>query len=144
MTSSKLKFCSSCGETFPTEFFHKNKALKDGLHTICKPCNGAKSAKWKKENPERAKENDYKRKYGLSYAEYGHLLSTQNGACAICNTRFEDAQRGVLFVDHCHKTGKVRGLLCQNCNTAIGLLQDNPLFCTKAAKYLLESKSNDG
>lgn len=141
MHSSKHKTCKACGETYTKDFFHKNKALKDGLHTLCKSCNSLKSSNWKKENKERARDTDYKRKYGLSYAEYGFLLASQNSCCAICEIRFEDAPRGVLFVDHCHNTGEVRGLLCQNCNTAIGLLQDSPLLCTMAAEYLLRSKN---
>lgn len=137
--SSKYKLCSSCQAVHTKDNFHKNKATKDGLHTICKSCNGLKSLKWKKDNPERAKDRDYQRKYGISYAEYGVFLALQKGGCAICSTPFEEALRGVLFVDHCHTTGRVRGLLCQNCNTAIGLLKDSPLLCTKAAEYLLSS-----
>jgi len=143
MTNSKFKVCNLCNENLPTENFHKNKATKDGLHTICKPCNTTKATKWKRDNPEKAKDQQYQRKYGISYSDYEYLLSKQDKKCDICDTRFEDAQRGILFVDHCHKTGKIRGLLCQNCNTAIGLLQDDPSLCVKAEKYLLKSRDTD-
>ena len=136
------KTCTSCLRTFDKSYFHKNKTTKDGKCYQCKECNSKKSCKWKVENKEKAKDSDYKRKYGISYAEYGYMLSQQGGGFAICEVPFSEAQRGVLFVDHCHKTGNFRGLLCQNCNTAIGLLQDNPLFCTKAAEYLLRNPLN--
>lgn len=143
MTSSlRYKSCSVCNGSYQEDFFHKNKATKDGLHTLCKTCNKKKAAKWKKENPERARGTDYRRKYGIDYETYTSLLTQQEGSCAICKAKSSESLRGLLFVDHCHKTGKVRGLLCQNCNTAIGLLQDNPSFCITAAHYLIKEVDN--
>lgn len=133
------KTCTSCLRLLDKSNFHKNKATIDGLCYQCKDCNYRKSKKWKEENVEKRKTHQYKRKYGLTFADYGVILASQNSQCAICSVHFSEAQRGVLFVDHCHTTGKVRGLLCQNCNTAIGLLRDSPLLCTKAAEYLLSS-----
>jgi len=136
-----IKTCTSCLRVLETTDFHKNKTTIDGLCYLCKDCNSRKAKVWKKNNVEKNKTHHYQRKYGLTFADYGVILSQQNSRCAVCLTHFSDAQRGVLFVDHCHKTGKVRGLLCQNCNTAIGLLKDSPLFCTKAAEYLLKSQN---
>lgn len=74
-----------------------------------------------------------KHKYGLSDSEFKAMLKAQSGKCAVCRR----PQGGkMIAVDHCHKTGKVRGLLCSNCNMGIGLLQDSPKLLRKAAKYL--------
>ena len=135
------KTCTRCLKVLERVDFHKNKATLDGLCYVCKNCNYSKSKKWKEDNVERRKDHQYKRKYGLTFADYGVILASQNSHCAICSVYFSEAQRGVLFVDHCHTTGMIRGLLCQNCNTAIGLLKDSPLLCTKAAEYLLTSQN---
>lgn len=75
------------------------------------------------------------RKYGLTKAEFDLLLEQQGGVCAICaGPRSGPGKR--FHVDHCHDTGQVRGLLCGNCNTAIGLLGDDPERAEKAAAYL--------
>ncbi len=78
-----------------------------------------------------------KHKYGITVDQYDQLLAEQGGGCAICGVAGPEAARwGVLVVDHDHETGKVRGLLCSNCNCAIGLLGDSPELLTKAAGYL--------
>ena len=77
----------------------------------------------------------YKRKYGITLADYNQMFSDQGGACAICNTH-QCATGRALAVDHDHQTGKVRGLLCQACNTAIGKLKDDPELIKKAAEYV--------
>lgn len=69
-------------------------------------------------------------RYGLSYEDYEELLVKQDGKCAICNRIRK------LHVDHCHDTGRVRGLLCNNCNCGIGNLQDDPKIIKKALEYL--------
>jgi len=73
-----------------------------------------------------------KRKYGISLEEYERLLARQGGACAICR-RTSDR---MLCVDHCHKTGRVRGLLCHKCNAGLGCYDDDPSFLRMAAAYL--------
>jgi len=82
-------------------------------------------------------------KYGLTQAEFEALLEKQGGKCAICNTTNPvgegntTAKRSFSFaVDHCHETGKVRGLLCNPCNRGIGFLKDSPELLETAAKYL--------
>lgn len=72
--------------------------------------------------------------YGLTDIGYHALLERQAGACAICGQ-----VPTTLTVDHDHRTGKIRGLLCNRCNRAIGHLQDSPGVCTRAAEYLRES-----
>ena len=77
-----------------------------------------------------------KSKFGMSYGDFCEMERQQNGVCAICG-QFETHRRGQrLCVDHCHSSGKVRGLLCHHCNTALGLLGDNISFLQQAIVYL--------
>lgn len=83
--------------------------------------------------------NRLKKVYGLEYEDYLRLQEKQKGLCAICGKEgFElvKGQRILLVIDHCHTTGKVRGLLCHNCNRGIGLLQDSTDNLKRAVDYL--------
>jgi Autographiviridae endonuclease VII len=84
---------------------------------------------------------ELRRKYGLSAAEYDALLAKQNGACAICRRRPKGKER--LYVDHCHITGLVRGLLCQACNFALGWFRDDQTSLIAALVYLC-ARQRDG
>ncbi|WP_204042742.1 endonuclease VII domain-containing protein [Acrocarpospora phusangensis] len=75
------------------------------------------------------------KRYGISLADYDQMLADQDFACAICDRAHNDEQ-GPLYVDHCHATGRVRGLLCRPCNTAIGHFEDNRQRLIQAAAYL--------
>jgi hypothetical protein len=97
--------------------------------------------RWRDRHPEVARANVRKSKlkveFGLTPADYERMLVEQNGVCAICRR----ANRGKfsknpLGVDHCHKTGRVRGLLCHQCNFAIGHAGDDPMVLRAAADYL--------
>lgn len=81
-------------------------------------------------------ERHIKNKYGLSVEDYLSMLDEQNGVCAICEHTCASGNR--LCVDHCHSTGRVRGLLCAHCNHAIGKLGDDPQVLRRAAGYLEE------
>jgi hypothetical protein len=74
------------------------------------------------------------KRYGITEADYNQMFVNQNGTCAICKQLQNNGEN--LYIDHCHITGKVRGLLCNNCNLAIGLLKDNTNIILEAAKYL--------
>ena len=99
---------------------------------------------WKLNNPEKAKQyrlNEKCAKYKITYEDYCQLLIDQKGVCAICSnpeTRVDHRTKKIttLAIDHNHETGKVRGLLCGNCNTALGLLQDCSETLLSAYKYL--------
>jgi hypothetical protein len=83
-----------------------------------------------------------KRAFGLTVADYDAMLAAQNGACAICQSADPKVDKFRYFcVDHCHTTNKVRGLLCNSCNTAIGHLDDNPDRMLRAANYILSHRS---
>jgi hypothetical protein len=76
-------------------------------------------------------------RYGITVEQYHELLARQDGGCGICGTRAEDNHRGwSLPVDHDHATGAVRGILCDRCNRALGLLADDIDLLRKAIKYL--------
>jgi hypothetical protein len=76
-----------------------------------------------------------KSRYGITRARYDELLIEQSGRCAICGKPFKDTRTDPA-IDHDHTDGRIRGLLHHQCNSAIGLLQDNPDICQTAADYL--------
>lgn len=95
-------------------------------------------------NREKAKNYLLKRKYNITLNDYLKKWSEQNGKCAICQKGqfpFEKMFDRVLVLDHDHKTNQVRGLLCNSCNRALGLLKDNPVFTQNATTYLNQWKS---
>lgn len=102
----------------------------------------AKARQSRKDNPDVWREYDLRKSYGINLAEYNALLESQNFVCAICGNPEIDIcnKKGAvrnLAVDHCHTTGKIRGLLCRGCNQGLGNFRDNPKFLTKAATYIL-------
>jgi hypothetical protein len=76
------------------------------------------------------------RSYGISVEDYDRMFEEQGGACYICGTA---PSNRALDIDHCHKSGKVRGLLCSNHNRALGLLGDDPALLLKSIEYLVKS-----
>ena len=79
----------------------------------------------------------FRKKLGIdiSEQEYQNKLLSQNGVCAIC---MRPPSKSILAVDHCHTTGKIRKLLCTNCNLALGLLKDSTDITKRALEYLME------
>lgn len=99
---------------------------------------------WRAKDPARhavIKEAWDLKKYGLTRACYDVMLASQGGVCAICATETPGGRGKIrsFVVDHCHISGVVRGLLCHTCNTAIGLLKDDPKIVAKAVAYLERS-----
>jgi hypothetical protein len=97
------------------------------------------SRRYRARHPERYKaqtRHQNLRRYGITAQEYDDLLTAQSGVCAICghSERYRDRQR--LAVDHCHTTGRVRGLLCSACNKGIGCFEDDPAILERAIDYL--------
>ena len=91
---------------------------------------------WQDEHPEqRALMQIYqlKRRYGITFADYYRMIEAQDGGCAICGYRPKNIR---LSVDHDHKTGQVRGLLCIKCNRGLPYFSDSPDRLDRAAKYL--------
>ena len=137
-----MKICTLCGCSKPTTDFYKRSETKDGLRTDCKVCFSARSKKnWSsKTEVERQttnKKNRLKHFYNLSVEEYDLKASEQNFKCFICGEK-EYYNGKPLYVDHCHTTNKIRKLLCQHCNSGLGMFRDNPELLIKAADYLKE------
>jgi hypothetical protein len=77
-----------------------------------------------------------KRHYDMTLEQYQELFDSQQGCCAICGEHHTNVPHSQLMVDHCHETGRVRQLLCDLCNTALGKFKDKPELLDKAAAYL--------
>jgi hypothetical protein len=127
------KRCSKC-ETFKSlEEFHLNSSQPDGRRSDCKLCRKAFDAARYKTS--RRKELLVER-YGIGDEEYYSLLEKQSGVCALCSADTPGGRWKKFNVDHCHDTGRVRGLLCYRCNTALGQLGDNEVGLMKALSYV--------
>jgi len=130
---SKTALCSKCGERKNVRMFGKNKSRSTGLQAYCKPCRRAY---------DKSRLSVTKR-YGITRDELLKMLNRQDHKCAICRVSATAAPKvGTyrswigLVVDHNHRTGRVRGLLCQHCNLGIGKLQDDLAIVQRAAQYL--------
>jgi len=125
LAASGEKTCARCGVVKPTGQFHKCRTNKDGLYTYCKRC---------------VRGVNLKTKYGVTLDFYEELVSKQEGRCGACGDRLNVSTtlRGAPPVDHCHKTGKVRAVLCHHCNTALGLLREDPDRVRKLMRYITE------
>lgn len=126
--------CPTCGETNIDKFY----VDKEGNRTnkSCRDCHKKECKKrWHaRDRLDRWASRNYK--YGVTKDYLIYLYEQQKGKCAICLEEPKTV-RG-LHVDHCHQTGKVRGLLCHCCNTALGSFKDNAELLTKAINYLKE------
>lgn len=95
---------------------------------------------WDKRNPEKRKairrRAEFKFRYGITPEEYELMHKKQKGLCSIC-LEHESKFKMKLAVDHCHKTGKIRSLLCSNCNTALGLIKENHLTMQRTISYIM-------
>ena len=127
-----VRKCYRCKEEKDLNEFpnHKYKPLNKCYR--CKKCAGEQNGSMytKEHIKKRNRRALLKYKYNLTIAEWDRIYEEQGGGCLIC-TEEED-----LVVDHNHGTGEVRGLLCRNCNTGLGMFKDNDLIIQAAARYL--------
>lgn len=148
------KSCNNvnCNQTNPQpieQFFRDKNNKTDGRYSLCKTCKQAKTMLWREKNKEvyNAKMREYqaehkdtrrdvdlKRTYGVPSGWYEKTLKEQSGCCAICKKENPSSKR-TLALDHNHKTGVVRGLLCYGCNRLLVLL-DNPELLEAALTYV--------
>lgn len=136
--------CLQCEIVKPASDFHA-KSLKSGtIQGSCKPCALQRVKKWQKDNPERYEEN-WKRsthgrdrlrrkavEYNISVEDLQRLYDNADGKCEICG----NGPKRWLVIDHCHNSTKVRGIICEQCNQALGLFKDNPEVMRAAALYI--------
>ena len=136
-----MKQCITCKTEYTLENFHKCTANKDGKSPYCKQCHRKRCIEWQHNNKEKVKavrrNTALKRLYGITHSDYLEMLEKQEHLCAGCNVHIDEHNNN-FSVDHCHKTNKVRGLLCNNCNRGLGLLQDSQEVLTNLIKYLEE------
>jgi hypothetical protein len=149
---STSKVCGHCRRTLPGDAFHVDRSAKSGLKSWCKDCTrewrqepgrkrrmAAANAAWRAANPERLRsyrrEAGLRKGYGIGMADFDTQLAAQGGSCAICASTACPTGKA-LSVDHDHETGELRGILCGNCNMAIGCLQDDPRLLRSAIAYL--------
>jgi hypothetical protein len=83
----------------------------------------------------------FEEKYGMTFAQRDAMYAEQEGNCKVCGTHmtWDHRKANTVHVDHCHTSGEVKGLLCSNCNTASGLLGENPEITAKLTAYLLDT-----
>lgn len=128
-------------ETNPERF----KELQQASQERNREAINARSRDWYLANKVRAQVQTRARKikgYGLTPEEYLAMLEAQDWKCAICGTDKPSSREGDSFhIDHCHSTGKVRGLLCMKCNTGLGMFSDNTDMLRAAMDYLTRSLS---
>lgn len=142
-----FKICTKCDILKPFSEFLKDKDCKFGLMAHCKDCKGnythEHSIKYKTrrhelylKNKDGFKNNNLINKFGITLDKYNQMVEAQNGVCAICG---KEEINKALAVDHNHKTGEVRGLLCGKCNKALGFLDENIQSFRIAINYLQKS-----
>lgn len=130
------KLCTKCRCLKSLKDFNKDKTRKDGFYPQCRECKHA----WYHADPSRKKQEELKHRYGLTLEQFTNLLKQQNNCCKICRISFEET---VPFVDHCHSTGKIRGLLCRYCNTMLGNAKDSPQILLAGITYLTGHDGQD-
>jgi hypothetical protein len=139
-----MKMCTTCKIAKPFEDFYDGyKAVKQRdatnkkyPHSRCKECDHARVRKYHHKNKEKITKQmliaHRRKRYGINEEEYNNMIISQNNICAICHK----PSNKTLHIDHNHITGKVRGLLCSNCNTGIGFFKEDLDSLARAIKYL--------
>lgn len=146
----KEKCCTKCLEVKPISEFARLRRHSTGYNSICKACykswrqrpevsrriNTRRRAQYAVAGREKSTTSYFLRTYGMTADDYNLLLEHQQNRCAICG---DEPNEKRLSVDHCHETGRVRGLLCSLCNRALGGFRDDVRFLKNAIHYLERS-----
>lgn len=150
-----MKTCTKCGQDKPLTAFYQRYSRPGTLSSWCKACHTTDGLRYKRTNIEARRRyaltdrvRKFRRQFGITPDDYNRLFAAQGGLCAVCGrpeTAPGNALNGttgtrMLAVDHDHESGRVRGLLCANCNRAIGLFTDNPALLRRAADYIEEHR----
>lgn len=162
-----MKACRNCNVSLPFSEFSRRADARDGHQALCKGCThdyyvrynsgirtprdrgtrtpegrrlrrNANARKYNKKPCAKLAQvrSRLKRKFGLTLDQYNRMVEAQGGACAICAGLARSDR--LLAVDHCHVTGKIRALLCNRCNRAIGMFCDDPKLLANALSYVLK------
>lgn len=133
------RVCFSCKINKPLTETHFYRSNKRYYQRECKECNRLRRARWwKSEKGKISSANTkLKRRFGLTLTDFERLLKVQGSKCAICGATYSyGGQR--LAVDHDHKTGEIRGLLCKACNVGLGNFNESVEILEKAVQYVLK------
>jgi hypothetical protein len=150
------KVCATCGVTKPEEAFRLRKSVatgKDYRVSKCRTCHQVNGLAWRRANPQKvrtynekqrakrgdinrlaARESHFRRKFGITIAERDAMLAAQGGSCLICMTTTPKGKG--WCVDHDHKTGRIRGILCAHCNVFIGFCRESVIVLERAITYI--------
>jgi hypothetical protein len=123
------KQCVTCKKIQDVSFHRELRSSADGFRDNCKKCEKEYSVAQRFS------------KYGITKADYDFMFLEQRGNCKICSCSLSYDKKST-HVDHCHKTGKVRGLLCLHCNIMIGMAKENQETLKAAIQYLEDNKND--
>lgn len=129
LETKDTKYCAGCRKIKSLYEFAFSKHARKFASTYCLNCKSEKS-----------KENRIFRTFGLSLREYDVMLAKQNGRCKICGNTKMVKNQGRFHIDHDHKTHKIRGILCQQCNALLGFAKDDIKILASAIQYLIDSR----
>lgn len=143
--SETQRVCKTCLLEKPLEDYPKAGGYRKGRVPHCLPCHRVQKARRMREarrrRPTLSRETNLKHRFGLSLEDYVRMLAEQGGACAGCGLSEERLLRNgkpqSLSVDHVHETGRIRGIVCNGCNRAVGLAGDDPKRLLAVRNYLL-------
>ena len=146
--SKPLRYCKECGleahSQEDLELFRKCKKSPYGRRNKCRKCWAEHGRRYRAINADKVKasrqESMMKIRYGIDFKTYDEMFEQQDGKCKICGSEDNKTSGKRFAIDHCHSTGKVRGLLCGHCNTGLGMFADDPTRMLSAVKYLADSK----
>lgn len=147
----KIRKCPRCKNIQSVDNFTKDKSSVSGIAIYCKVCTSIRHKKHRDAHPEKYKSTIIKKriyssiqdqrrdynlrsKYGINLSDFENMLLIQNYKCPLCDYNFENRKN--VYVDHCHVSLKVRGLLCYHCNIALGHLRDNKETLKNMINYL--------
>ena len=135
MKRISMKVCTKCKKKKSLSCFYKDRQKQGGLRYWCKDCVLENVYAWEEKNignlKSIIKNRDLKKLYGIGLVDYERMYNTQCGFCLICKTK-----KDVLCIDHNHKTGKIRGLLCNNCNRVLGSVKEDVNILSEMIDYI--------
>lgn len=138
----ETKVCIVCGDPKALSEFNYSSQKGKNINT-CKKCRVDQKRERDRMDPyehkRRTRNSNLKRKFGITLDDYEDMLFGQGGKCLICGE--EQNGNKELSVDHDHRTGKIRGLLCSRCNTFVGYIESNPNLLSKVMNYIKSHKT---
>ena len=143
-----MKECTTCKTEKPFTDFYRSKNYNGGYGYRCKSCDTIARKEYEARHPKRVKGSHRRanmlNKYGLTVERYDEMWAEQSGKCVICSVGMVNIhtdgdsknKSNTANIDHCHDTGKVRGILCATCNKGLGLFYDRVDLLENAINYL--------